>query len=65
MGPLAAYGGDFGVTLGLFWLQFGVSLGDFGSLEAYFAMIVESFWIYEGGVHFQKTLISPADLIFL
>ena len=27
LGALAAYGGDFGVTLAIFWDQFGVSLG--------------------------------------
>ena len=30
---------DFGVTLGSVW----VSVGDFGSLDGHFAMIVESF----------------------
>ena len=44
-----------GVTLGLLWAYFGISLGsvwvsagDFGSLDGRFAMIVESIWVYEG-----------------
>ena len=45
---LAAYGGNFGsilgIVLGLVW----VSVGDFGSLDGHFAMIVESLWIYKG-----------------
>ena len=43
-----------GVALGLLWVYFGISLGsvwvsvgDFGSLDAHFAMIVESVWVYE------------------
>ena len=47
LGALAAYGvafvgslwGDFGISLGSVW----VSVGDFGSLEDHFAIIVESF----------------------
>ena len=44
-----------GVTLGSLWVYFGVSLGsvwvfvgDFGSLDGRFAMIVKSHWVYEG-----------------
>ena len=44
-----------GVNLGLLWVDFGislgsvwVSLGDFGSLDGRFAMIVKSLWVYEG-----------------
>ena len=32
----------FGLTLG----ALAVSVGDFGSLDAHFAMIVESLWVY-------------------
>ena len=39
--PLWAY---FGISLGSVW----VSVGDFGSLDGHFAMIVESLWVYEG-----------------
>ena len=56
-----------GVTLGLLWAYFGISLGsvwvsvgDFGSLDGRFAMIVESLWVYEG--RFSKnTHIFPTD----
>ena len=55
-----------GVTLGLLWAYFGISLGsvwvsvvDFGSLDGRFAMTVESLWVYEGP--FPKTLIFPTD----
>ena len=44
-----------GVTLGSLWAYFGISLasvwisvGDFGSLDGRFAMIVELLWVYEG-----------------
>ena len=44
-----------GVTLGALWGQVWVSLGsvwvsvgDFGSLDGHFAIIVESLWVYEG-----------------
>ena len=44
-----------GVTLGSLWAYFGISLasvwisvGDFGSLDGRFAVIVESLWVYEG-----------------
>ena len=54
-----------GVTLGLLWGYFGVSLGsvwvsmgDFVSLDDYVAMVVESLWVYEGlvskNIHFPK-----------
>ena len=36
LGALAAYGGAY----------FGFSLGDFGSPDGHFAMIVESPWVY-------------------
>ena len=33
-----------------------ISVGDFGSVDGYFAMIVESLWVYEGpfseNIHF-------------
>ena len=41
---LGSLGGDFGVSLGSVW----VSVGDFGSLDGHFAMIVESLCVYEG-----------------
>ena len=34
--------GQFRVSLGSVW----VSVGDFGSLDGHFAMIVESLWVY-------------------
>ena len=34
-----------------------VSVGDFGSLDGHFAIIVESLWVYES--HLSKTLIFP------
>ena len=53
--------GGFGGTLASLWGQFGVSLdicGDFESVDGYFAMIVESLWLYEGpfskNIHFPK-----------
>ena len=53
-----------GVTLGSRWDYFGVSLGsvwvsvgDFGSLVGYFAMIIEPFWIYEAP--FSKSTSFP------
>ena len=57
LGALAAYGGafwgHFEVILGSVWGQFGVSLGsvwvsvgDFGSLDGHFAMIVKLLWVY-------------------
>ena len=53
LGPLW---GHFGVTVGSGLGQFGVSLGDFGSLDGHFAIIVDSLWIYEGplskNIHF-------------
>ena len=64
MGALAAYGGDFGATLGSCWGQFGVSLGsvwvsvgDFASLDGHFAIIVESPWVYKRSVS-EKHLFS-------
>ena len=51
-----------GVTLGLLWTYFNISLGsiwisvgDFGSLDNRLAMIVESLWVHEGPV--SKALI--------
>ena len=61
MGALAAYGGDFGATLGSFWGQFGISLvsvGDFASLDGHFAIIVESLWVYRRSVS-KKHSFSP------
>ena len=53
--------GHFGVTLGSFWGHLGavsISVGDFGSVDGYFAMIVESLWVYEGpfseNIHFPN-----------
>ena len=47
---LAAYGGAFGVTLGLFWSHFEDSLGIcgcvFGILNGHFAVIFESLCVY-------------------
>ena len=43
----------FGITLGSVW----VSVGDFGSLDGHFTVIVESLWVYESP--FQKTFIFP------
>ena len=64
LGALAAYGGDFGVTLALFWGQFGfslglvwVSVGDFGSFDGHFTIIVESLWVYESP--FSKNTYFP------
>ena len=44
-----------GMTLGLLWAYFGISLGsawvfvgDFGALDGRFEMIVKSLWVYEG-----------------
>ena len=42
--PLGSLLHDFGISLGSVW----VSVGDFGSLDGHFAMIVESLWVYEG-----------------
>ena len=52
--------GHFGVTLGSFWGHLGavsISVGDFGSVDGYFAMIVESLWVYEGP--FSKNIHFP------
>ena len=53
LGPLWDH---FGVSLGSVW----VSVGDFGSVDGYFAMIVESLWVYEGpfskNTHFADRL---------
>ena len=54
LGSLWAY---FRISLGSVW----VSVGDFGSLDGRFAMIVESLWVYEGPFS-KKTLIIPTDL---
>ena len=66
-GALSAYGwlwGYFGVTLMSLWSHFGVTLGsasisvgDFGSVDGYFAMIAESLWLYEGP--FSKNIHFP------
>ena len=63
LGPLWEHLRHMGVTLGPFWGHFGISLGsvwvsvrDFGSVDGYYAMIVESLWVYEGpfseNIHF-------------
>ena len=52
LGSLWAY---FGVSLGSVW----VSVGDFGSLDGRFAMIVESLWVYAGP--FSKNIHFPPD----
>ena len=64
LGALAACGGDFGDTLGSLWGQVWVSLGsvwvsvgDFGSLDGHFAIIVDSHWVYEG--HLSKNNHFP------
>ena len=64
LGAPAACGGDFGGTLGSGLGQFGVSLGsvwvsvgEFGSLDGHFAMIVKSLWVYEGP--FSKNIHFP------
>ena len=49
MGSLWAY---FGISLGSIW----ISVGDFGSLDGHFAMIVESLWSV-----LKKHLVSPTD----
>ena len=53
-----------GVALGSLWRYFGISLGsvwvsvgDFGSLDGRFAMIVESVWLYQGS--FSKNTYFP------
>ncbi len=43
------------MSLGSVW----VSVGDFGSLDGHFAMIVESLWIHEGP--FSKNTHFPTD----
>ena len=57
LGALAAYGGCFWgyfeISLGSVW----VSVGDFGSLDGCFAMIVKSLWVYEG--QFSKNTHFP------
>ena len=47
---LGSLWGYFGVSLGSVW----VSMGDFVSLDGYFAMIVEPLWVYEGLVSKDK-----------
>ena len=54
LGFLREHMRHMGVTLGPFWAYFGVilgslwvSVGNFGSVDGYFAMIVESIWVYE------------------
>ena len=52
--------GHFVVALRSFWAHFGVSwisVGDLRSLDGYFAMIVQSLWVYEG--LFSKTIHFP------
>ena len=51
----AVFWGHFGVTLG----SVRVSVGDFGSVDGDFAMIVGSLWVSEGP--FSKTLVFPTD----
>ena len=46
---LGSLWGDFGISLGSVW----VSVGDFGSLDGHFAMIVESLWsVFKKNTHF-------------
>ena len=47
------FGVIFGVTLGSVW----VSVGDFGSLDSHFTIIVESHWVYKGP--FSKNIHFP------
>ena len=53
MGSLCRY---FGTSLGSVW----VSVGDFGSLDGRFVMIVKSLWVYEGPL--SKKTHFPTDL---
>ena len=60
-----------GVTLGALWGQVWVSLGsvwvsvgDFGSLDGHFAIIVDSLWVYEGPLPKTHTF-SPQILMIL
>ena len=51
LGAPAAYGVTLGSLRGYFgisWGSVGVSVGDFGSLDGRFAVIVESLCVYEG-----------------
>ncbi len=64
LGSLWEHLRHMGVTLGSLWRYFGISLGsvwvsvgDFGSLDSRFAMIVESLWVYEGS--FSKNTHFP------
>ena len=54
-----------GVTLGSPWGHFDISLGsvcvsvgNFGSLDGDFAMIVESLWVHEGP--FSRSTLFPS-----
>ena len=49
--------GHFGVILG----SVSISVGDFGSVDGYFAMIVESLWVYEGP--FSKKHPFPEQIL--
>ena len=45
------FGGTLGSLWGQVWVSLGsvwVSVGDFGSLDGHFAIIVDSPWVYEG-----------------
>ena len=71
LGALAACGGDFGGTLGSGLGQFGVSLGsvwvsvgEFGSLDGHFAIIVKLLRVYQSAF-FQKHSFSPQILMIL
>ena len=70
LGAFAACGGDFGGTFGSVWGQVWVSLGsvwvsvgDFGSLDGHFAIIVDSLWVYEGPL--SKNIHPPHILMIL
>ena len=51
--PLGSLWDYLGISLGSVW----VSVGDFGSLDGRFAMIVESLWVCEGA--FSKNTPFP------
>ena len=51
---LGSLWGQFGVNFGSVW----VSVGDFGSLDGHFTIMVESLWVYESpflkNIHFPN-----------
>ena len=59
-----------GVTLASLWGQFGVSsapvfvsVGDFGSLDGHFTIIVESLWVCKGP--FSKNTHFPPHILMI